>query len=115
MKTGILGAALVLVALSFAAGCELAFPFDRYLIPEEAGAVAEVDSGSFAEDASLPIEDSAVAADVGTDASGASPDGSTNQDATTDGSQDATSAADAVTDSEVAPDEGADGSDGSDG
>jgi hypothetical protein len=61
LKTRMRGAALVLVALSFAAGCEVAFPFDRYLIPEEAGAVAEADSGSFSEDSSLPSEDSGTA------------------------------------------------------
>jgi hypothetical protein len=90
------------------AACEVAFPFNRSLIPEDAGASTQVDAG-VAEDSALPLADSAPAPDEGSDVSPVSVDGS-SQDATTDGSADATDAADAAMDSEEAPDEGADGS-----
>jgi hypothetical protein len=78
-------ALLCLASLVAVAACELAFPFDRSLIPEEGG-VSEVDSGGFSEDATLPGEDAQAAPDAETDSSMAR-DASTNGDAAQDGSQ----------------------------
>jgi hypothetical protein len=104
------GAAFFLVAAAILAAvsdCEVAFPFDRDLIPEEAGVVSDVDSGSFSEDATLPGEDAQEDApavrDAGTDSSMAL-DGSTNRDAAEDGSQDSAGSVDAAADVVVAPD-----------
>jgi hypothetical protein len=104
------GAAFVLIAIAILAAvsdCEIVFPFDRELIPEEAGAVSDVDSGNVSEDATLPEEDAQEdappARDAGTD-SPAALDGSTDGDAAQDGSHDAGGSVDAAADVVVGPD-----------
>ena len=105
-------ALLCLASLVAVAACEVAFPFDRSLIPEEAG-VSELDSGYYSEDTGSPFEDAATAPDEGTDATADAHDAAT----TSDGSPDAPTGAvtDATTDAAAIPDAAADASaDGAD-
>ena len=112
-------ALLFVAALLPAAACEVAFPFDRSLIPPDAGSDFG-DSGFFAADAGVPAEDAPPLGDGATDASAQAQDGDAATDAALDGLADGAAVADsdartdAVADATAGLEASADGSDGSD-